>query len=132
MFDNINALPAAYFDDPRVIVEKFLPEMDGNLYCVNFYKFLGDEHLTQKLWSTKPVITGAGIVKRGTIDTDPDVMAIRHDLKIDYGKLDYCIYNGKPVLFDVNKTVGLSRIRRTPDEIARIHQRAEGIDCYFE
>ena len=120
-----------YFDDPDFFVEKFLPERDGELYCVNFYKFLGDSELCQKLWSTEPVITGSGIVKRENIEPDPAIRSLRHSLNLDYGKMDYCLHNGAPVLVDANKTVGLARSRRTPEEISHLYERARGIEKYF-
>lgn len=131
VYSHVKDVPENYFYDSSYLVEKFLPERDGELYCVNFYKFLGDIHQGVKLWSTNPVITGQGLVKRENIEPNPEIIALRNSLGIDYGKIDYCMRGDKPVLLDVNKTVGLSRDRRTTDEIALIHQRATGIDGYF-
>ena len=71
-------------------------------------------------------------MKRENIDPDPGVIAIRNELNMDYGKLDYCIHNEGPVIVDVNKTVGIGSIRHVPEELALVHRRAKAIDAFFD
>jgi hypothetical protein len=53
-----------------------------------------------------------------------ELYAIRQQLGMDYGKLDYVVRDGKVVLLDVNRTPGCEKGRRGRN-IA--HRLAEGI-----
>ena len=52
---------------------------------------------------------------------------------MDYGKLDFVLHEGKPVLIDVNKTIGLSGGYRSENEL-RAGRRflADGLYSYRE
>jgi hypothetical protein len=54
----------------------------------------------------------------------------RKRLNFDYGKFDYVVHDGQPVLLDANKTTGADRIC-TQELNARRRQRADGIYSYF-
>ena len=49
---------------------------------------------------------------------------------LDYGKIDYAIVDGKPVVFDVNKTVGT---RRPPSELGKAlgASLAKGLEAFW-
>jgi hypothetical protein len=51
-------------------------------------------------------------------------------LGFEYGKFDYVVHDGTPILFDVNKTVG-SGEQSTPELEALRRHRAAGIHAYF-
>jgi hypothetical protein len=60
------------------------------------------------------------------------VLALRKQLGFDMGKFDYVIYEGKPVVFDTNKTVGVQADQASAQQQQVRRQRAEGLYAYFE
>ncbi len=110
VYDNLDQVPAACFDNPYFLVEKFLPELVDSVYYVNMYIFFGDCHECYRLGSLKPVVKAKSIISRETIDPHPEILKIREKFNIDYGKLDYCIHDGEVVLLDVNKVIGFGGI----------------------
>ena len=64
------------------------------------------------------------------IEPHLEIVEAQRRLKFDYGKFDYVIHDGQPVLLDANKTTGADRIR-SPELNARRRHRANGIYSYF-
>jgi hypothetical protein len=107
IFKNIAAVPPGVWINKNLIVEKFLPEKEGDLFFVRYWTFFGDKSLSGRFGSTNP------IVKFGNMET-PDkqipipeeLLLLRKKLKIDYGRFDYVVHAGKSIVIDVNKTQG--------------------------
>jgi hypothetical protein len=53
-------------------------------------------------------------------------------MKFDYGKFDYVLHEGKPLLLDANKTTSGMTASDDPKKIAGRRYRAEGLYQYFE
>jgi hypothetical protein len=112
--DTINHVPEAVWSDPRLVVERFLPERDADGYCwLRTWVFLGDRGRCRRGRSKSEVIKGWEI-----IDTDPELLEVpepiraeRERLGVDYGKFDFVLHEGTPVLFDANKTPGIGPSR---------------------
>ena len=124
-------VPHGYFENPDYIVEKFLPERSGESYCLNMLKFLGGTSISGRLFSKIPVITNASIERTERSEPHPEIFAIRRRLGIDYGKIDYCVHDGKVVILDVNKTIGLSPRNPPPEFLSYVCQIASGIDDFL-
>jgi hypothetical protein len=131
VFGRAADVPTRYFTDDAFVVERFLPEMEGGLYHVRNYHFLGDSEHCFRLASPNPVIRGRTSVSRTSIDPDPGIVARREELDLDYGKLDYVVHDGEVVVFDVNKTTGLVGFAMTPELRAERRHRAAGIYRYL-
>jgi hypothetical protein len=130
IFDRIAAVPDRFFDPGGFVVEKFLPEVEGGLYHVRNYYFLGDRYTCERFVSADPIVRAGPQGTGESIEPDPGIVESRHRLKMDYGKLDYVIHEGEALLLDVNKTVGgnawsLNLILRS-----RLY-RAAGIHSYL-
>ncbi len=108
IFENPSAVPKRVYFDPRYVVEKFLPEKWGKLYCHRRYYFFGEREVNQ-LWLTKDplCLSDDEIVLDKPVE--PELQSLRHKLGFDYGCFDYVIKEGEIVLFDTNTTptVGL-------------------------
>lgn len=129
IYARIDAVPRRFFDDERFVVEKFLPEVERGRYHVRCYYFLGDRHICERFASVQPTVRG----DQGTgekIDLHPAVVEVRRRLRLDYGKIDYVIHEGQPLVIDVNKTVGNDLGRPEGVIDARLH-RAAGIHSYL-
>ena len=56
---------------------------------------------------------------------------LRQELGFDYGKFDYVVHDGRPVLLDANKTTGAAGLPLTPELVAARRYRAEGLYSFF-
>jgi hypothetical protein len=65
------------------------------------------------------------------IETPPAILRWREELGLDFGKMDYTIHNGTPVLIDVNTTPTMSDPPRIPAAIERSVVLADGLS-HFE
>jgi hypothetical protein len=131
IFDSVADVPAPYFSNRHVIVEKFRPEIEDGFYHTRVYQFLGDRHTCTRMGTPNPVVKAERDARTESVEPAPEIVAWRHELGLDYGKLDYVVNDGDVVLLDVNKTTGASRYM--DDEHRRRMRRylAEGLYSYF-
>ena len=130
IYNRLTDVSPAVFERNDLVVEKFLPEQEGNFFFVRNYEFLGDCVTCTRLASTDPIVKDQTVARVEEIEPHPEIVEARRRLKFDYGKFDYVIHDGKPILLDANKTTGADRIR-TPQLNARRRHRANGIYSYF-
>lgn len=112
VFQSLDQVPQGVFDNPRLVVEKFLAERDGADYCLRYYSFLGDRESSLLLRSRNPVAKGANIDRVEPCPVPEELRAIRRRMGFDYGKFDYVLRDGRVVLFDVNRTPTVTVLRR--------------------
>lgn len=133
IYNHANEVPMVCYSRPDLVVEKFLPEMEDGLYCVRNFQFLGDHTFCMRLKSKSPIVNGNTHTSMEEVEPDPAIVAMRHKLKFDYGKFDYVVVDEKPILLDVNKTVGAGgRLAVTPRFKQLRRFRAEGLYSYFQ
>lgn len=133
IYDHLNKVPKAYFYHPGLVIEKFIPEMDGDKYAVRMTSFLGDRSSTIYLKGEHPILKGdtAETVTHNT-EPHPDVEQWKKDLNFDYGKFDYVVTDGTAILLDANKTVGCSASLVDNKELdKRRRYRARGLYSYL-
>jgi hypothetical protein len=135
VYDHLRLVPRRYFHAKDIIVEKFCPEMDGEMFCVRGFHFLGDRAFAIRLKATSPIVNGATYTSLERIEPDPEIVTARATLKYDYGKFDYVVVDGRAILLDANKTIGMTLvghgIQDHPAIIALRRFRAEGVYSYF-
>jgi hypothetical protein len=120
-------VPPAIFSNPNLVVEKFLPEIHDGLYHVNLYRFLGSRGNCTKVAGRDPVVKSTRAVSSREIDVHPAVEAMRAQAGFDYGKFDYVVHDGQPIIVDMNKTVGVAGLANTPEVLASRRERAAAI-----
>jgi hypothetical protein len=127
VFSSLQQTPPEIFDNSNLIVEKFLPEIDGENYCLRYYYFFADKDVNILLKSKAMVIKGANTFLCRETPVPPELRAMRQQLGFDYGKFDYVLRDGKVVLFDVNPTPSYSTLEthKLLHKVAR--HLAEGI-----
>jgi hypothetical protein len=130
IYDGLIDVPAATFERNDLVVEKFFPEQEENFFFVRNYEFLGDRSTCTRLASSNPIVNDHTVVRIEEIEPHPEIVQARNRLNFDYGKFDYVVHDGQPVLLDANKTTGADRIC-TPELKARRRRRADGIYFYF-
>ncbi len=106
VYASITEVPPAYWNNPGLVVEKFMPEREGNDYFLRQSFFLGDRHRSWRLRASRPVIRGSAYLDDVEIPTPPAVEQYRRKIGLDYGKIDFVEHNGTVTFLDVNKTVG--------------------------
>lgn len=132
VYDDLSLVPPETFDDPSLIVQRFTPEMVGRKYAVRLYSFLGDKSSAVRLTGRHPIVNGPTVEGVETVEPHPDIVAQRHALGLDYGKLDYVEVDGEAILLDANKTVGASpSMTSSATMIAARRERARGIYAFF-
>jgi hypothetical protein len=107
IYSTVARVPPSVFKNEALVVERFLPERDGELYCLRVYVFLGDRHINFRVKSSEPIVKRNLIVSREEIPVPEEIVAARRRLNFDYGKFDYVINEGRVVLLDTNSTPGI-------------------------
>lgn len=125
VFPSIAAVPAVLRYNPAFVVEPFIPERRGDGFVLRQSYFLGDRVMSWLVPSAVPFIHASRDEDDTEIATPAEILAKRSALGLDYGKIDYVEFEGRPVILDVAKTIGDRGT--TPATIARL---APGIAAY--
>lgn len=105
IFDSIHNVPPAVWKNKNLIVEKFIPERENNLFFVRFWTFFGRQNLTGRFGSRYPIVKfNRCVTEIMPVDIPQELVAWRATLNMDYGRFDFVMHDGRPVLLDVNKT----------------------------
>jgi hypothetical protein len=129
IFDSVKQVPWAVWRNPSLVVERFLPERQDDLYCVRSWTFLGDAGENILMYAKQAIIKSEVAVRKEQCDEIPEELReMRRELGFDFGKFDYGIVDGRVVLYDANRTpVMLPR----PTNVPRFKMLAQGIDRFF-
>ena len=104
VYASIAEVPGEIWERADLVVEKFLPERDGEAYCLRQYFFLGDAEAGYLLRSREPVVKGETALSMAPAPVPPAIRELRRQMRFDYGKFDYVLRDGRVVLLDVNRT----------------------------
>jgi hypothetical protein len=130
-FNSINEVPQGVWQNNKLIVEKFLPEKDayGNFY-LRYWIFLGDKEISVLHKSQKAIVKDTDHNSRIITEVPDELRIVRKEMGIDFGRIDYGIVNGKPVVYDINSTpaCGENQIKLIGSKLAEL---AEGIKLYI-
>ena len=132
IFDSLSEVPPGVWRNPYLIVEKLLTEQDeeGN-YLLRFWYFLGDKEIGELCTARHPIAKGKTIFRRELFQGAPEELRkIRAEIGFDFGKFDYAIVNGKPVLYDINSTPSFGAIREKLFSESGIEVLARGINDF--
>ena len=106
VYDHISEVPSVVWNNKHLIVERFIPERSGELYCIRICHFLGDVVLNNKIYSTSKVIKGSNVTHVEPAEIPESLLQLRMRMGFDYGKFDYVIHQGELHILDANKTPG--------------------------
>jgi hypothetical protein len=128
IYESVSKVPRHVWSSRERVVERFIPELEGELYCLRKWVFLGDVDLQVISRSSQPIIKASNARHAFIHDpVHPELVAERNRLGFDYGKFDYVMHNGRPVLLDANSTPGISarspQLVQSADELASSLQR---------
>lgn len=121
LYPSLAEVPGWVFRDDSLVVQRFQPEMEGDLYACRVYTFLGDRHTNARLLSESPLVKGSNAVERKEVPVHPAIVAERERLGFDFGKFDYVVRDGDAVLFDANRTPAAPPfLHRTPEYVENV------------
>jgi len=124
-------VPEELWQDPDWIVERFMSEKEGDLFCLRTWMFLGDKETNSICYSAQPIVKSRNIVRRERVDEIPgELRTVRQQMGFDFGKFDYAIVDGEVVLYDTNRTPALGNFQ--PEVMApTVELLAQGIHAYL-
>jgi hypothetical protein len=108
IFASLAHVPPALVNDPALVIEKLRPERDARGFYVRFWVFLGKAERSFRYLSRHAVVKAADVLERVPVPVPDAIRARREELGVDYGKIDFVIHDGEPVLLDVNRTPSTS------------------------
>lgn len=123
---SIAEVPAEIWENPAFVVERFLPERDPQGFALRSWVFMGNAERCTRRVSTEPIVRSLNCFPPTSVQIPEALRAERARLGFDYGKFDFVMIDGKPVLLDANRTPG-----RPPatgaSAIARAEVLADGL-----
>lgn len=110
IFRSVADVPDVIWNEPQLVVEKFLPESNGDgSYSLRSWVFCGPNERCTRLIVEKSVSKARDIIATEPCEVPDAIRAERERLGFDYGKFDFAIPEEGPVLFDANRTPGNPR-----------------------
>jgi len=110
VFESPKSVPGGVWRNDKLVVEKFLPEMnEQGEYLLKIWVFFGDQGVYYQCVSSEPVIKSHNLIRREFLDVNDvpeSIREVRANMGFDYGKFDFALHQGIPVLYDVNRTPG--------------------------
>lgn len=106
IFDSPGLLPPELAADPSLVVEKFMPEREGEAYATRFWVFAGEEERCVRFCSSDPIVKASNSGDMEFCEVPDALREKRAALGFDYGKFDFVMHEGAPILLDANKTPG--------------------------
>ena len=82
IYSSAREVPAEVFSCPDLIVERFLPEMHGDRYCLREWYFFGDASVNHTELSGDPISTYGEAAPDLSEPTPPELIQLRRDLRI--------------------------------------------------
>ncbi len=102
---NLSDVPGWVWENPELIVERFMPERERGFYCLRGWVFFGKRGYTYKLFSENSIVKAGNITEYKILgDPPPELEEFREANGFDFGKFDYVEHDGRPILLDINKT----------------------------
>lgn len=104
IYKSKNRVPNEVWKNKDWVVEKYSPEVEDGIYVTRNAYFLGNKIVCFKNVSEDPIVKDHA--NGEIIDIHESVSKYRDEIGLDYGKIDYVLKDGDPVILDITKTVG--------------------------
>ena len=134
LFSRLQEVPPEVFEMPDLVVQRFLPEIEDDLFHTHSYFFLGSWGKCTRHASPNPIVKEETRCASYPAEVAPEILDLRQRMGFDYGKFDYVRHEGRVVLLDVNKTIGAGRFIARRDSAwyhANRRARAQGLYSLF-
>lgn len=101
---SVSAVAEDVWRNPHLVVERFVPEREGDLYALRTLALFGDRWLSRRRTSASPVIKSENTVRVEEVEPHPEAFAEARRLGLDRGRVDYVVHGGRAFVLDVNRT----------------------------
>lgn len=133
VLEGVHQVPAWVWKREDLVVEKFLPEKEGDEYALRAWIFFGPQEYCVRMFSRSPVVKAAEITHYDYIDEVPDsIRQARLRLCADFGKFDYVMVDGEAVLLDVNKTPTMAASQHGDGHSPNMLKLSSGLKYFLE
>lgn len=132
VFASASAVPPEVWSTPGLLVERFLPERDGEGYALRMWTFFGAAERSSRYLSPSAIAKADRVHSRQDVPVPEEIRAWRARLGFDFGKFDYVYSEGRYWLLDANRTPGApSEFANNPETAAFLDKLATGLDAYL-
>lgn len=130
VFQRKAQVPAWVWRRPDLVVERFFTEPHGDLFAIRMWDFCGERGHVATMLSPTPFVKLVNCVAYPPIEDSPPeaVRQRRRELGIEYGKIDYLMHEGEPVVLDVNPTPHYGNTEINERNLWIIRNLAAGLD----
>ena len=108
VLNSLRDVPDALWRDPAMIVERFVPEVDDHGFALRTWVFMGPRERCNRIVTAAPISKAADVLRLDPVDIPDELRAERERLNFDFGKFDFVIHDGQPLLLDANRTPGVA------------------------
>jgi len=130
LFTSIQEVPERVWTNPHSVVERFLPERKDGRFHLRTWIFFGPEEICRRFSGETPILKASGYGAPEIVDVPDFLRAERERLGFDYGKFDFVIHKGEPILLDANKTPGIPPPTK-PELRAAYINLSSGLDWFL-
>jgi hypothetical protein len=128
ILESVKKVPGWVWDDPELLVERFLPEREGDCYAMRGWVFFGDNGFGYRVLASEPIVKAGAMLRREYLNETPEeIRAYKDELGIDFGKFDYVVHDGRAILIDANKTPVVAGKGDSPN----LRMLAQGIEGFL-
>lgn len=126
--DRLEDVPAEVWNDETRVVEKFIPEPDADGgFALHTWVFIGSSERCTRMVTSSEISKAGDVLRYTSAEIPQQLRAERERLGFDFGKFDFVMHDGEPVLLDANRTPGVAAAIR-PLMKAGAPNLAEGLD----
>lgn len=123
IYQDMASVPEHVWKDASRVVEKFVPEREGDAYVARWAYFFGDNETAFRSTSRDPVVRWQEGQSETLLPVPVAISDYRRRIGLDYGKIDYVEHEGRQCVLDVNKTIGGSSSDESESELSRFLTR---------
>ena len=105
--ERLNDVPDEVWSDATLVVEKFIPEPDADGgYALHTWVFMGSSERCTRLITSDHISKAGDVLRYEPVEVPAQLRAERERLGFDFGKFDFVMHDGQPMLLDANRTPG--------------------------
>jgi hypothetical protein len=108
VFDSIASVSDQAWADPSLVVEKYIAEPDEEGFALRTWVFIGARERCTRFVTADRISKAAGVQKYEPVEVPKQLRAERQRLGFEFGKFDFVMHNGEPILLDANRTPGIA------------------------
>jgi hypothetical protein len=112
VLDSLSEVGDEVWSDPALVVEKFIAEPDPDGFALRTWVFMGPRERCTRFVTADRISKAADVLKHEPVEVPDKLRAERERLGFDFGKFDFVMQGGEPVLLDANRTPGIAQAIR--------------------